>query len=176
MSGHSQQGLHQDVLQPDQAPPPPGPDPVRDPPAHRHGPAQRDRDGGQEPLRNSLCPQVCDEVHVLVLTKNRLPKRVNIIFKQQFLVDNQLMNLTLFPVQQKCFHFFPNLSSTWLLSRLTVYQYQYYTIININYTPHSYIYSQTLPGVFAGNIFCFNFRLLKLHSVNWIRLTKINFC
>ena len=159
MSGHSQQGLHQDVLQPDQAPPPPGPDPVRDPPAHRHGPAQRDRDGGQEPLRNSLCPQVCDEVHVLVLTKNRLPKRVNIIFKQQFLVDNQLMNLTLFPVQQKCFHFFPNLSSTRLLSRLTVYQYQYY----IYYTPHSFIL--TFYPLTSREIF---FCLLKLNLVNWI--------
>ena len=65
MPGHSQQGLHQDVLQPDQAPPPTGPDPVRHPPAHRHGPAQRDRDGGQEPLGDAFCPQVCDEVHVL---------------------------------------------------------------------------------------------------------------
>ena len=72
-AGPRQPGLHQDVLQPDQAPAPAGPDPLRCPPAHRDGPAQRHRDGGQEPLRNPLCPQVCDEVHVL--TKNRLPKK-----------------------------------------------------------------------------------------------------
>ena len=72
-AGPRQPGLHQDVLQPDQAPPPTGPDPVRCPPAHRDGPAQRDRDGGQEPLRNPLCPQVCDEVHVL--TKKSIAKK-----------------------------------------------------------------------------------------------------
>ena len=86
-AGHHQQGLHQDVLQSDQAPALAGPDRVRGPPAHRPGSAQRHRDGGQEPLGNSLCPQVCDEVHVL--TKNLLPKKSKLIFKQQFLVDNQ---------------------------------------------------------------------------------------
>ena len=49
-AGHHQQGLHQDVLRPDQAPASTGPDSVRGPPARRAGPAQCHRDGGQEPL------------------------------------------------------------------------------------------------------------------------------
>ena len=72
-AGLHQQGLHQDVLWSDQTPAVPGPDPVRGPPAHRPGPAQRHRDGGQEPLRDPLCPQVCDEVHVL--TKKSIAKK-----------------------------------------------------------------------------------------------------
>ena len=137
-AGHHQQGLHQDVLQSDQAPALAGPDCVRGPPAHRPGSAQRHRDGGEEPLGNSLCPQVCDEVHVL--TKNLLPKKSKLIFKQQFLVDNQSINLTLFLLSStRIFSLFSKPLVNSAVISLSVYQYQYYTF----YTTPSY--SQILP-------------------------------
>ena len=65
-AGPGQSGLHQALLRPSRHHQPQHrPDSLRRPPSQPHRPAQRDRDGGQEPLGDAFCPQVCDEVHVL---------------------------------------------------------------------------------------------------------------
>ena len=64
-TGPDQQGLHQDVLWAGEGEAQYDPDHILSPSPPGQGPAQRHPDGGQEPLGDALCPQVCDEVHVI---------------------------------------------------------------------------------------------------------------